>query len=353
MHAVLSKEQTLSFSSEVKGELARLENTKKCCMLAEIAGFLRVSSAIKLAGGGRFGLIVSTESAATARHFKTLIQNYFRNNAELAVGDSQMPGAKNRKNRNRYYLNISPDEKSMQILRETGMMLIREGDDYFSDGIYQPVIRSKCCRRSYLRGMFLGCGTISDPRKGYHLEFVLDKEQTANDLRKMIGTFVDLSANMTRRGDSYIVYVKKAQYISDILGIMGADNAILEFENIRISKSLHGDVQRMINCDNANVDRTLSAAEEQTGWLRTIAEQENGRNALPEELSDPGSSFWSEGLRHLPSQLKEVAFLRLYKPEANLSDIGESLTPSLGKAAVSKRFARIKAIAERPENMTQ
>ena len=161
----------------------------------------------------------------------------------------------------------------------------------------------------------------------------------------MIGTFVDLSANMTRRGDSYIVYIKKAQYISDILGIMGADHAVLEFENIRISKSLHGDVQRMINCDNANVDRTLSAAEEQTGWLRTIAEKETGRTGTQAELSDPGSKFWTDGLRHLPSHLKEVAFLRLYKPEANLSDIGESLTPSLGKAAVSKRFARIKAIA--------
>ncbi len=335
----------MSFSSEVKGELARLENKKKCCMLAEIAGFLRVSSSIRLAGGGRFGLVVTTENAAIARHFKTLIQDYFRNNAELAVGDSQMPGNRNRKSRNRYYLNISPDEKSMQMLRETGMMLIREGDDYFSDGIYQPVIKSKCCRKAYLRGMFLSCGTISDPRKGYHLEFVLDKEQTANDLRKLIGSFVDLSANMTRRGDSYIVYVKKAQYISDILGIMGADNAVLEFENIRISKSLHGDVQRMINCDNANVDRTLSAAEEQTGWLRTIAENETGREADPDELADPGSRFWTDGLRQLPSHLKEVAFLRLYKPEANLSDIGESLTPALGKAAVSKRFARIKAIA--------
>ena len=334
----------MSFSGDVKGELARLEPNKKCCMLAEIAGFLRVSSSIRLAGGGRLGIVATTENAAIARHFKKLIKDYFKSNAGLAVGDSQMPGARSRKNR--YYLNISPEEKSMHILRETGMMLIREGDDYFSDGIYQPIIRSKCCRKAYLRGMFLSCGTMSDPRKGYHLEFVLDKEQTANDLRKLIGTFVDLSANITRRGDNYIVYVKKAQYISDLLGIMGADNAVLEFENIRISKGLHGDVQRMLNCDNANVDRTLSAAEEQRGWIRKIAEEELGREPLAEELSDPGSSFWSEGLRHLPSQLKEVAFIRLYKPEANLAEIGETLNPPIGKPAVSKRFAKLKTLAE-------
>ena len=334
----------MSFSADVKGELARIDNSRKCCMLAEIAGFLRVSSSIRLAGGGKLGIVATTENAAIARHFKKLIKDYFKSNAGLAVGDSQMPGARSRKNR--YYLNISPEEKSMQILRETGMMLIREGDDYFSDGIYQPTVRSKCCRKSYLRGMFLGCGTMSDPRKGYHLEFVLDKEQTANDLRKLIGTFVDLSANLAKRGDNNIVYVKKAQYISDILGIMGADDAVLEFENIRISKGLHGDVQRMINCDNANVDRTLTAAEEQRGWIRKIAQDEMGREPLPEELSDPESIFWSDGLRHLPSQLREVAFIRLRKPEASLAEIGESIVPPIRKPAVSKRFARLKALAE-------
>lgn len=341
----------MSFSSDVKGELARLEPKKKCCMLAEIAGFLRVSSSLRLAGGGRWGIVAVTENAAIARHYKKLIQDYFRNNVTLGIGDSHKPGASSRGNKRRYYLNIDPDEKSMQILRETGMMLIREGDDYFSDGIYQPIIKSKCCRRSYVRGIFLGCGTVSDPRKSYHLEFVLDKGQTAADLRKLIGSFVDLSANLSRRGEAYIVYMKRAAYISDMMGIMGADNAVLEIENIRIGKSLHRDVQRMINCDDANVDRTLKAAEEQKGWIRTI--QEAGLRA---EGHDPGAmnpeeaeALFNEGagLRGLPEPLREVALLRLRRPAASLSEIGEALEPPIGKPAVSKRFARLKAIAEK------
>ena len=334
----------MSFSSDVKGELARIENKKKCCMLAEIAGFLRVSSSIRLAGGGKLGIVATTENAAIARHFKKLIKGYFKSNAGLAVGDSQMPGS--RKGRNRYYLNISPDEKSMHILRETGMMLIREGDDYFSDGIYQPIIKSKCCRKAYLRGMFLSCGTMSDPNKGYHLEFVLDKEQTANDLRKLIGTFVDLSANMTTRGDKYIVYIKKQEYIRDILSLMGADGAVLDFEEIRIMRSSAAKTRKIMNFEDANGDRSLKAAEEQKGWLRKIAESECGREASIEELTDPSSDFWSEGLRHLPAPLKEVAYIRLYKPDADLRDIGETLSPPIGKPAVSKRFAKLKAIAE-------
>ena len=314
-------------------------------MLAEVAGFLRASGSVRLTGGS-LGLVAATESAAVARHLKVLTETYFRNKVDLAIGGSLRPGNQGKKGRNTYYINISPDEKSMQILRETGMILIREGDDYFSDGIYQPVVRSKCCKRSYLRGMFLSCGTMSDPRKGYHLEFVLDKEQSAMDLKKLIGSFDDLSANVTQRGDNYIVYMKKAAYISDMLGIMGAGSSMLEFESIRVNKSMHGEIMRIINCDNANVDRTLTAAEEQREWLARIASAETGRMPDAGELTDPLSDFWTEGLRNLPPQLKEAAYLRLYKPEASLTEIGESLTPPVGKAAISKRFAKLRALAE-------
>ena len=319
----------MSFSQDVKGELARVELSKKCCMLAEIAGFLRESGSVKLLGGGKFGIVATTENAATARHFKVLIESYFRNKVSMEIGESQRPGSRNRKVRNRYYLTIGADEKSMQILRETGMMLIREGDDYFSDGIYQPIVKSKCCKRAYLRGMFLSCGTVSDPRKSYHLEFVLDKERSAADLRKLIGSFVDLSANMTKRGDKYVVYMKKASYISDMLGIMGATEAMLDLEEIRVNKSMHGNVRRIVNCDSANVDRALAAAGDQLKWIQQIQEE--------------------QGLQYLPQPLRDVARLRLERPEASLTEIGEALTPPIGKAAVNKRFAKIKAIANGEE----
>ena len=212
----------MSFSADVKAELARIKVEKKCDMLAEISGFFRVSGSLRLAGGGRFIIVASTENPAIARHYKTLIKEYFGSNARLEMEESQMPG----RNGYRYSLTISPDEKSSQILRETGMMLIREGNDYLSDGIYQPIVSKKCCKKAYLRGLFLGCGTISNPNRSYHLEFVLTSEQVANDLKKLIGSFVDLSANVTRRKEDYIVYIKKADYISDILGIIGASQAL-------------------------------------------------------------------------------------------------------------------------------
>ncbi len=324
-------------------------------MLAEIAGFLRMSASLRLAGSGKFGIVATTESAATARHFKKLITEYFKNDVIMSVGSSQMPGTSRKKSRNRYYINISPEQKSMQILRETGMILIKEGDDYFSDGIYPPIIKSKCCKRSYLRGMFLSCGTISDPRKSYHLEFVLDKEQSASDLRKLIGSFVDLSANMTMRGGDYVVYMKKGAYICDMLALMGAQDAVLDFEGIRANKSLHGEIRRMMNCDDANVNRSLTAAEEQRSWIRAIQLDGLRRMGVNTDVDkdDPAGAEElnkmlenGHGLGILPQPLREVALIRLMNPECSLTDIGEALDPPVGKAAVSKRFARIKAIAE-------
>ncbi|HHW95173.1 MAG TPA: DNA-binding protein WhiA [Mogibacterium sp.] len=315
----------MSFASDVKGELARLTIEKKCCMLAEISGFLRVSGSVRLSGGGKFSIVSSTENAAIARHYKKLIKNYFGSRVDLEVGDSRVPGKSNR-GYNRYYLTIGPEEKASQILRETGIMLVKEGNDYFSDGIYQPIVRTKCCKKSYLRGIFLGCGTMSDPKKSYSMEFVVESEKTANDLRKLIGSFVDLSAKVVKRKESYVVYLKKASYVKDMLGIMGADDALLEMTGIMINKEIVGDAQRLMNCDNANVDRTLAASEEQFRWIKTIED--------------------AEGLERLPAPLLEVARLRLERPAASLSEIGEALNPPIRKPGVSKRFSKIKAIAE-------
>ncbi|MCI7685690.1 MAG: DNA-binding protein WhiA [Eubacteriales bacterium] len=315
----------MSFSSELKGELARINVENKDHMLAEISGFLRVSGSLRLAGGGKFSILAATENPAVARHYKMLIRDYFDCNPGLEVGMSQMPGKAEKKGY-RYALRIRPEDKSEKILRETGMMLIREGNDYLSDGIYQPIVRNKGCKKAYIRGLFLGCGTISDPHKGYHMEFVLDSKQVAWDLKKLIGTFTDLSASVTERGSDWVVYIKKADYIGDMLGIMGASNSMLEFENIKIERGIKGEAARIANCDNANVDRALNASERQLRDIRVIQEK--------------------MGIDGLPEQLRQVAVLRLERPEASLTEIGEALNPPIQKGGVNKRFRRIHQLAE-------
>ena len=312
----------MSFAGETKNELSRVEVEKKCCMLAEISGFLRVSGSIRLAGLGKLRLVVTTENPAVARHYKRLIKEYFQVDTELEVEDCPPP-----KKGHQYSLTIGPEMRSEQILRETGILLVREGNNYISDGIYSDLIRTKCCRKAYMRGIFMGAGTMNDPEKSYHLEFVCNSRNLANDLKKLINTFVDLTAKVVERKEQYIVYMKKAEYISDTLGLIGAHTQMLEFENVRIKKELMNETVRITNCDSANTDRTLDASQKQIENIRKI-ERLKGLDALPEKL-------------------KQAALMRLEYPEANLTQLGELMDPPMKKSGINNRLRKIEEIANK------
>lgn len=312
----------MSFAAETKNELARIEPEKKCCQLAEIAGFLRVSGSLRLAGGGRFTIVITTENPAVARHYKKLIKEYFQIDTELEVGDS--PGPK----KGRVYLQtIGPEMRSEQILRETGILMVREGNNYISDGIFDGLIRTKCCKKAYLRGIFMGAGTVNDPSNSYHLEFVCASKTLAADLRKLINSFVDLSAKVVPRKDSYIVYMKNSEYISDTLAIMGASSKVFIFEDVKIKKSFVNNAVRMTNCDNANTDRTLDAAQRQLAAIKKI-------EAV-------------RGIDWLPEKLRLAARLRLENPEASLLQLAEMMDPPMKKSGINNRFKKIEEIAGR------
>ena len=140
----------MSFASETKNELARMLPEKKCCMLADIAGFMRLAGSIRLVGGGRFEIVMMTSNLAVVRHYKTLIRNYF--SVDIGIGVEQ--GNTLEKSSN-YILSIGPEDRSEQILREAGILMVKEGMNFISDGIYDGIIKTKSCRKSYLRGEFL------------------------------------------------------------------------------------------------------------------------------------------------------------------------------------------------------
>lgn len=312
----------MSFSMETKNELAHVMPEKKCCMLAEIAGFIRMCGSIRLAGGGKFRIVTTTENPAVARHYKKLIKEYFGIDAELEVGQ----GNTLKKGR-AYLLTIGPENLSEQILRETGILMVREGMNYISDGIYDGLIRTKCCRKACLRGIFLASGTITDPEKSYHIEFNCSSQILAGDVKKLINSFVDLHAKVSARKKNYAVYVKEAEQIIDILAIMGAHSQIFAFEDVRITKEIRNKANRINNCDNANIDKALQAAEKQLGWIRRIQE--------------------TKGLRALPDKLYEVAVLRLDNPEATLQELAEMMDPPMKKSGINNRFRKIEEFAGR------
>lgn len=311
----------MPFAVDTKNELARVEIDKKCCMLAEVAGYIRVCGSVMLEGGGKVTIVISTENPAIARRYKKLIKEYFGISADLEIGQSKGP-----KKGQAYYLKIPPEERSEQMLRETGILMIREGLNYLSDGIYEWLIKTKCCKKAYLRGLFLGAGTISDPEKGYHLEFVCNTETLAADVKKLINSFVDLHSKTTQRKKSYIVYVKDSEQITDILNIMGAHSHLLVFENVKILKEMRNKANRVLNCDSANLDKVLNAAERQIKNIKKI------------EIK--------QGLQSLPDKLFEAARIRLENPEASLAELAELMEPPMKKSGLNNRLKKIDEIAD-------
>lgn len=315
----------MSFAADTKNELARIEPEKKCCMLAEISGFLRVAGSIGLAGLGKFKIKISTENPAVARHYKKLLQDYFGIETKLEISEGKAVGKAAGTKKYSYSITIDAENLSEQILRETGMLLIKEGNNYFSDGIYSGIVRTKCCKKAYLRGVFMGAGTMSDPEKSYDLEFVLDSEVMAADLKKLINSFADLSCKTVKRGKKYVVYMKKADYISDTLAIMGASNQVFSMEETRIKKAMVNSAKRSVNCDNANTDRIIEASMKQVEAIKKIDE--------------------AIGVAELPEKLRQAAQLRLENPDISIAALGELCDPPLKKSGINNRMRRIEEIA--------
>lgn len=314
----------MSFATETKTELARIDPEKMCCMMAEIAGFIRMCGVIGLFGKNGMKLTLTTDNPAVARHYKKLIKEYFDVDASLkiAMGSGLQRGRQ-------YTLTLDDREgqKAEPILREAGILSIRGGMNIFTDGIYEVLTKTKCCRKAYLRGLFLGGGTVTDPEKAYHIEFICNTEVLANDVKKLIGSFVDLNAKIIRRGKHYIVYIKEADQVGDMLNILGAHSRFFEFENVRVTKEMRNKANRLSNCDNANMDKTLDAAGRQIEQINKIKE--------------------TVGLSSLPEKLRTVALLRLENPEAGLQELADLCVPPLKKSGLNNRLRKIGEIADK------
>lgn len=311
----------MSFSSVAKGELCRITDEKKCCQLAELAAIMKMSGTIHINGKNGLSFRIATENPAIARRVFTLLKNVFGIQTDILVKKNSTF-----KKSNVYIVVITPDMGAKEILLKTGILKQHsDGTIGINNKIYSELIKKSCCRRAYIRGAFLGGGSISNPEKTYHLEFVTNSIENAEDLMKLINTF-DLNAKVIQRKSNFVVYLKEGEQIIDLLNIIGAHSALLELENVRIYKEMRNNVNRLVNCETANLNKTVDAAVRQIESINFIKEK--------------------VGLKKLPPNLREIAELRINYPDVSLKELGQMLNPPIGKSGVNHRLRKIEKIAE-------
>ncbi|MBF7095920.1 DNA-binding protein WhiA [Alkalibacter mobilis] len=309
----------MSFSSKVKNDLCRIEHIGSETLAAELSALIHMGGSLKFSGPGRITFQIKTENAAIARHGFKSIKNLYGVEVEVRT-------AKNKqfKNRNAYIVEVVSPEESMKILLDLGIIGNVEGYTTFMDVIPERFDKGRETRKAYLRGAFLGAGSISDPEKGYHLEFSTSNYEYARQLSDIINSF-DLNSKIISRKNNHVVYLKDSEQIVTLLSVIGAHGALLEIENIRIMKGMRNNVNRIVNCETANLTKTVEAAWKQIECIEKI------KNAV--------------GLDKLPPNLREIAELRLNNQEASLKELGDMMSPPMGKSGVNHRLKKIEEFA--------
>lgn len=310
----------MSFSGTVKEELAKEVGSGRHCQIAELAAILGTCARAEKQENGCFSLVLQTENEAVVRKYFTLLRKTFNINTEILIQKKLFL-----KKGNAYFVEIISEEEVRKLLQSTKLMAAAEAGCLQSTGINPIVVQKSCCKRSFIRGAFLSSGSISDPEKGYHFEIVCSAEERASQLRDMIQSF-EIDAKIVRRKKMFVVYVKEGSQIVDLLAVMGADRALMNLENIRIIKEMRNSINRKVNCETANINKTVNAAVKQAEDIRLIEQ--------------------TIGLDSLSSTLEETARLRLQFPEATLKELGMMLTPKVGKSGVNHRLRRLGEIAD-------
>lgn len=311
----------MSFSATTKNELSRIPIADSCCSIAELAALVRMNGTIQISGMKKINLKFTTENAAIARRIFSLLKTIYDTDVEVMVRRN-----KQLKKNNNYLIVINNKEISKKILEDVGFISVESS--FFNPNFMIPeeLIKNRCCKRAYIRGAFLGGGSISNPEKTYHLEFVTSNEEHAIDLSNVINSF-GLNSKIVTRKENYVVYIKEGEQIVDLLNIIGAHQALLKLEDIRVLKNVRNNINRIVNCETANLSKTIDASMRQIESIKYI------ENTI--------------GLEKLPDNLREIAELRLEYSEASLKELGMMLEPPVGKSGVNHRFKKIEEFADK------
>ncbi len=310
----------MSFTSDVKEELSKHMSSARHCRIAEVAAIISLCGRILISANDHYCIKIQTENIAVARKYFTLLKKTFNISTGVLIRQNM-----SLKNRRLYVITIDSHEDSIKVLQATKLLNDNNEIEENLSVTDNIVIWQLCCKRAFLRGAFMAVGAISDPEKSYHFEIACATEPKAAQIQAIMRSF-DIDARIIKRKKYFVVYIKEGAQIVDILNIMEAHVALMEFENVRILKEIRENVNRKFNCETANISKTVSASVKQTRDIEYI------RDTI--------------GFEGLADGLEDIARARLERPEATLKELGAALNPPVGKSGVNHRLRKLSSIAD-------
>lgn len=310
----------MSFSGKVKEELAGQLSAARHCQIAEFAAIFSLCGKVGKRKNGKIYLAMHTENLTVAKKFYILIKMAFQAETQIKIRNHNIQSRAPT-----YYLVVKDQKMVYGILK--AVKILSETQDRWGDLSVIPsrLVQNTCCKRAYLRGCFMVAGSVTNPEKAYHLEIAVLSDVYCKQLQKMAASF-GIEAKIVERKKYHVLYVKDGSMIVDILNVMGAHLALMDFENVRILKEVRNTVNRQVNCETANINKTVTAAARQIEDIRYIE-------------THKGFGFLKDGLR-------ETAELRLDYPDISLAELGRMLSKPLGKSGVNHRLRKLSEIAE-------
>ena len=296
----------MSFAGKIKEELLEQTGKAQHCQLAELAALFAFCGQIITEQNGIYYVKFATENLTVAKKCYILIKRVFH-----IVPDIDLCG------QHSYGVYLWEEQAAEAFMKQVRVM-----DEALL--VADCLIDRQCCKRAFLRGIFLAAGSITDPRSGYHLELVAGSLERATRMKEIMGIF-GLQAKIVGRKKNCIVYLKEGASIVDFLNVIGAHVALMEFENVRILKEMRNSINRQVNCETANIKKTVSAASRQTADIQYIHD--------------------TIGIGNLSENLSQIAKLRLENPEVTLKELGEMLEPPIWKSGVNHRLRKLSEIA--------
>ena len=310
----------MSFSSEVKEELGKYVSRNRHCQIAELAAIIHYQGQLTRGEHGQFQLQIMTENPSVLRKSFTILNKAFN----IETSEIEEECLQNHK-KSVYTIKLEKEEHIMSIFRAIKLIDAEGVLHDLKDRVNFAILEQYCCRRAFMRGAFLCIGSMSDPMKGYHLELVCGNLQQAEQLQEVLHLF-DLDAKIIVRKKYFVVYIKEGSNIVDFLGICKARVALMNLENLRIVKEMRNSINRKVNCETANIAKTVNAAAKQIEDIIFIRDY--------------------VGFSKLPNNLKEMAEVRLEYPESSLKELGQYLDPPVGKSGVNHRLRKLCEIAD-------